>query len=60
MIEFTFRDDQGNELFAVRKTLTPTCGGGCCFDAAVADFRAAGHPEYTPGRAGVVITIKGV
>ena len=61
MIEFTFCDVNGNVLFVVQKQPTDQCGGGCCFDSAVADFRKTtpGY-GYVPGQNGITITIRGV
>ncbi|MDP2260784.1 MAG: hypothetical protein Q8J89_13825 [Caulobacter sp.] len=59
MLIFTFSDQNGNVLHVSRQQPTSDCGGGCCFDKAVADFRTL-YPRYVPGGMGVVITTKGV
>jgi hypothetical protein len=60
MLRFTFSDANGKELFVSRQQPTKTCGGGCCFDKAVADFRALVMPGFTPGQNGITITTKGI
>jgi hypothetical protein len=60
MLEFTFADFRGTPLYTTTKRPTDQCGGGCCFDEAVAEFRKTKMPEYVPGQLGVTITVKGI
>jgi len=60
MLEFTFRDHNGVQIWVSVQQLSATCKGGCCFDRAVADFRAHCDPNFVPGSKGVSITTKGI
>lgn len=58
MIKFTFTDASGTVLWVSRQQPTEQCGGGCCFDKAVHDFRANIMPNFVPGQtSGVEITV---
>lgn len=59
MLEFTFSDLAGSPLWVSVQQPTAECGGGCCFDRAVADFRANHTPGFVPGDPGVIITTRG-
>jgi hypothetical protein len=58
MLIFTFSDTNGSVIHTFRQAPTTDCPGGCCFDAAVADFRTL-YPHFVPGQSGVIITIRG-
>ncbi|MDO9586836.1 MAG: hypothetical protein Q7J13_02785 [Brevundimonas sp.] len=50
----------GDELHVSRQHLSSDCGGGCCFDRAVEEFRQTILPSYVPGDDRIRIDVRGV